>query len=84
MLIEKNTVYKLIGENLLRKQVGITNLSPSKLYITLGEHEMSFYEINGFPLFQFGLFEIKYPVIYTGAIYGLSDTDDTDIRVFEV
>ena len=84
MLIEKNKVYKLIGENLLRKQVGITNLSPSKVYITLGEYETSFYAINGFPVFQFGLFELKYPVVYTGSIYGLSDTDDTDIRVIEV
>ena len=84
MLLQKDKVYKLLEVNPIRKQLEITNLSPSKVYITLDEYEMSYYEENGFPLFQFGLFEIKYPVIYTGAIYGLSDTDDTDIRVIEV
>jgi hypothetical protein len=84
MKIDTGTVKRLINANPLRTHLIITNMSNSIAYIAPHEDEYEFYEDNGFPLDKYGLIELSGVDCYKGSFYGITDTDDTDIRVLEL
>ena len=86
MIIDKkNIVTKVIGENLLRTHLIITNRSDAIIYIAKDEYaDYDYYLNNGMPFEKNGLLEISGVECHKGAFYLVTDTDNTDVRVMEL
>jgi hypothetical protein len=81
MIIDKDTVERLLYPNVNRSLAYITVLTDATVYIDKKEHhDPEDFVRNGFPLKLYGVHEIRN---YRGDIFLVSDTDDTDIRVIE-
>lgn len=85
IIANKETVYKIVNENLLRTHLIITNVSNATLYIMKEERaDYCEYEDTGVPFKLNGLLEVTGAECYKGAFYGVTDTDKTDVRVLEL
>lgn len=75
-----NTPYRIMKPE-LRSKAYITVLSNATVYILKNRvPNFETYLDNGFPISLYGVHEL---VMYQGEMWGVSDTDDTDVRVIE-
>ena len=85
ILKNKETVYKIVNENVLRTHLIIVNTSDATIYIDKEEHaDFDNFEDNCVPFELNGLLEITGVECHKGAFYVTTDTDNTDVRVLEL